>query len=210
MSLISIRKLLIDHSFDWENGVVVVPGNNAENIFLPHTSPALDRQFDIEETAQTGVPIFTAEDPVSMYLLCNHPKIETAVFEKVSVMDLEGVALGGIQGYPYGPRHEGLDLTFTKKPLEVFVTQGECYPAIAGCPEIHFYFTAEDKKEVMDLFTIHMITGYITVRNNRNRSNEENEAVVKHRGYMKILERLFYDKLGVEETILFSIEGEKR
>lgn len=209
MPLTSIRQLLIDHSFDWENGVVVVPGNKAENIFLSSTSAALDRQFDIDDTTQHGVPIFTAEDPVSMYLLCNRPEIETAVFQKVSVLDLEGVALGGIRGYPYGPENKGLDINFTKKPLEVFVTQGGCYPAVAGCPEIHFYCTAGDKKEVMDLFTIHMLAGYITLKKSRD-TNEETETVVKQRRYTKILERLFYDKLGVEEKVLPPMEGEEQ
>lgn len=207
MSLTSIRQLLNTYNFDWENGVVVVPGEKAENIFLHAESIALDRQFDLEETSQHGVPIFTAEDPAAMYLLCNRPEVEKAIFEKVSVADLEGMNLGGIQGYPYGPEHEGVNLTFTKKPLEVCVTQGSCHPAMAGCPEIHFYCVAADRKDVMDLFTIHMLTGYITLKNSRS-TDEETETVVKHRGYIKLLEKLFYGKLGVEETRLPPIEGE--
>lgn len=200
----SIRELLNGNDFDWENGVIVIPGEKGENIFLPPTSVALDRKFDLNDTSQNGAPIFTAEDPVAMYLMCNYPEVAVAVFRKVPVETLEGMNLGGIQGYPTGPGNRGIDLNFAKGPLEVFVTHGECYPAIAGCPEIHFYCIASDKKDVMDTFTLRMLVGYLTMKGKKNA--EQESGVVKQRGYTKLLERLFYQKLGVEERELPPIE----
>lgn len=212
MPLTSIRKLLDENEFDWENGVIVVPGKKAENIFLPPTSSVLDKEFDLDDTEQVGAPIFTAEDPLAMYLMCNYPEVSVAVFRKVSVENLEGISIGGLQGYPTGSENEGMDLNFAKNPLEVFVTRGDCYPAVAGCPEIHFYCVAPDKKDVMDLFTMRMLTGYLAMKGIRNSKEEEDDDGddVKQKGYTKLLEHLFYRKLGVEEKKLPPIgEGER-
>ena len=189
----SIRRLLNEYDFDWERGVVVVPGTSGQNIFLPLTSPVLDREFVLIGTETNGVPVFTAEDPMAMYVLCNYPEAGVSVFQKVDAADLEGVELSGIQGYPHGPSNAGVNLEFTTNNLEVFLTQGRCYPAVVGCPEIHFYCIAGDRKEVMDIFTMRLLSGYLAMKEMKGKGVKEGQ------GYVKLLERLFYDKLGVKE-----------
>lgn len=204
----TLRKLLDNHGFDWNRGVIVVLGKKTENVYMSQHSPALNLEFDLEvQDLNRKVPIFTAEDPEAMYLLCYKPDAMVE-FHKVPLTNLEGLALKGIQGYPQGPEQEGVSLTFLENPLDVCVTQGAYSPAMAGCPEIHFYCTAEDRKTAMDLFTSRMLTGYLLVEKSKEGSLEE------HGGYMGLLERLFHrGGLGVQKKVLpprSSGEGESR
>jgi hypothetical protein len=195
--IVNLRRLLVAHAFDWEQGVIVVPaGKDSQNVLLPHDSKVLDRDFDLELQDKTsGTPIFTAEDPSAVYFLCHVPQQKLALFQKIPLEYLEGVQLGSVKGYPYGPRNHGIELQF-ENPLELFITQMDHSPAFAGCPEIHHYCIAEDRKDVLDTFTMRILVGYMNCTRAKDGVKE---------GYVKVLQRLFAE-LKPKEQVLPPLE----
>ena len=198
----TLRQLLTFHEFDWDNGVIVIPGERAENLFISDANPTLDNPFDLMGESQTSPPIFTAEDPVAMYFFCFTIDM-AATFQKVPLANLDVLSLNGIRGYPHGADNEGVSLTFTDQLLEVCVTQGQYQPAIAGCAEVHLYCIASDKKEAMDLFTTRVLACYLKVASDLANGEEVQT------GYLKLLERLFYKKLKVQVEPLSPLEKER-
>jgi hypothetical protein len=190
----TLRQLLEFHSFNWEEGAVIVPGGKgAQNVLLPTNSQVLDRSFNLDlEDKDSGTPIFTAEDPTAMYFLCHVPHEKASFFQKVLLEDIEGLSLGNLRGYPYGPKNHGIDVKF-QKPLEIFITKMEHSPAFAGCPEIHHYCIGEDRKTVLDIFMMRILIGYMNCRNDSDGVKEE--------GYVKVLKRLFQELEPKEQVI---------
>lgn len=193
----TLRKLLDVHGFDWEQGAIIVPvGEGSQNILLPNDSSVLDKEFNLDlKDKNSGTPIFTAEDPEAMYFLCHVPQEKFSFFQKILLADVEGLHLGNVSGYPYGPRNHGIDVQF-KNPLEIFVTKMEHSPAFAGCPEIHHYCVAEDRKEVLDIFMMRILVGYMNCARAEDGVKE---------GYVKVLQRLFAE-LEPKEHVLAPLE----
>lgn len=193
----TLRQLLTRQGFDWEQGIIVVPaGEDSANVVLPMDSPVLEREFNlILENDKSATPMFTAEDPTAMYFLCHVPQEKFSRFQKVETTEIEGVQIGSVKGYPYGPKNHGIQVTFNK-PVEIFVTKAHHSPAFAGCPEIHHYCMGEDRKEVMDIFMMRLLVGYMNCYRNPDRVKE---------GYVKILQRLF-DELEPKEQVLPPLE----
>jgi len=199
--LTSIRKLLTEADFDWDNGVLVVPlKDGSKNAFIGIDNPALDVEFSLNyRQDETTLPIFTAEDPVAMYFLCTNARDNFSTFHKVEASYLRGKALEGIKGYPFGNTLTGVDLTFTA-PLEIMLTIPAHTPySFVGCPQIHLYCVGTDLKEAMDIFTTRILTGYLNTVKAREEETEE-------KGYLSIL-RKFFDGLKVVKKELPAIAG---
>ena len=193
----TLKRLLDGRGFDWEQGVIVVPaGKGSQNILLPNDSEVLSREFSLDlKDKDSGTPVFTAEDPTAMYFLCHLPQEKASLFQKLLLEDVEGMHLGSVRGYPYGPRNHGIDVQF-QQPLEIFVTKSQHSPAFAGCPEIHHYCVAEDRKEVLDVFMMRLLVGYM---------NCYRKTDVVKEGYVKVLQRLFTE-LEPKEQVLAPLE----